>query len=305
MNGSDFQDYLAATAAALKKRFPELTEKDINYGHQFIVNTDTGKVTLTVYNGKKGRKLVWSGNAGLKEELQSILSTESVEPAETTNKTMDQDRGVWAGSDESGKGDFFGSLVVAAVAVDEAAARKMIAAGIKDCKQLSDKKILELDKVVREEALDYSVLELLPKFYNLRYSEIKAAGGKLNQLLGSGHINAVSQLLARNQACTSAIIDQFTASPEVVNALRVKFPRCLIVQRPRAETDIAVAAASVLARAQFLRTMDVLAAKAGERSLPRGGGSCATEAAGLLAAKMGKEALKDFVKIHFVNYTRL
>ena len=84
--------------------------------------------------------------------------------------------GLWAGSDESGKGDFFGSLVVAATVVDNTTAAKLQAAGVKDCKLLTDKKILELEYVIKSTVVDFSVLELKPKIYNLRYEQVAAAG---------------------------------------------------------------------------------------------------------------------------------
>lgn len=211
----------------------------------------------------------------------------------------------WAGSDESGKGDFFGSLVVAAVVVDETTAEKLAAAGVKDCKLLSDKKILALENVIKSIVVDSCVLNMQPKIYNLRYAQVVEAGGKLNQLLGLGHIAALSQVLARHTDCTSALIDQFTPSYENVHELHRRFPFCQVRQQPKAESDIAVAAASVLARASFLRTMDDLAARAGVSALPKGGGAQATEGARMLAAKFGKEALREYVKLHFANYKRI
>ncbi len=78
------------------------------------------------------------------------------------------------GSDESGKGDFFGSLVIAAVVVDDTTAGKLQAAGVKDCKLLTDKKILALEDVIKNTVVEFSVLELKPKFYNLRYEQVAA-----------------------------------------------------------------------------------------------------------------------------------
>ena len=213
--------------------------------------------------------------------------------------------GLWAGSDESGKGDFFGSLVVAATVVDSTTAAKLQAAGVKDCKLLTDKKILELEDVIKSTVVDYSVLELKPKIYNLRYEQVAAAGGKLNQLLGYGHVAALSQVLERQKDCHSALIDQFTQSTVNLKALQQRFPGCSVRQQPKAESNLAVAAASVLARARFLRTMDELAQQAGVGELPKGGGEQATACARRLAEKYGKDALREYVKLHFANYKRV
>ena len=214
-------------------------------------------------------------------------------------------RGKWAGSDESGKGDFFGPLVVSAVVVDDGTAAKLAAAGVKDCKLLSDKKILELEDVIKANVIDFSVLELKPKVYNMRYAQVMAQGGKLNQLLGYGHVAALSQVLARHEDCHAALIDQFTTSLVNVRELTKRFPQCSVKQQPKAESNLAVAAASVLARARFLRTMDELAQAAGEPQLPKGGGDGATACARRLAAKLGKAELANYVKLHFANYSRI
>lgn len=138
---------------------------------------------------------------------------------------------------------------------------------------------MELEDVIKATVVDYSVLELKPQFYNLRYEQVAAQGGKLNQLLGYGHVAALSKVLERHPECDSALIDQFTTSDVNIVALKECFPKCRVQQKPRAESDLAVAAASVLARACFLRTMKALAASVGREELPKGGGDHATACA--------------------------
>ncbi len=305
MSDNTFSDFLDTARNAVRDNFVAVTEKEINYGHQFTVTENSRKATLNIYNGKKGRKFVFSGDVAVVEKLRNLLRLDENASTTAAESAKKYSGNLWAGSDESGKGDFFGSLVVAAVVVDKDSAAKIVEAGIKDCKMLSDRKILEFEAVIKELAVDYSVLELLPQFYNKRYEEVKTNGGKLNQLLSSGHINALSQVLERNHLCEYALIDQFSVSQETVRILQSRFSRCKIMQHPRAEKNIAVAAASVLARAKFLQTMNLLAEQADTTSLPKGGGSAATEAAGVIAAKYGKEALRNFVKLHFVNYSRI
>ena len=189
--------------------------------------------------------------------------------------------------------------------MDNTTAAKLQAAGVKDCKLLTDKKILELEDVIKSTVVDFSVLELKPKIYNLRYEQVAAAGGKLNQLLGYGHVAALSQVLERQKDCHSALIDQFTQSTVNLKALQQRFPGCSVRQQPKAESNLAVAAASVLARARFLRTMEELAQQAGVGELPKGGGEQATACARRLAEKYGKDALREYVKLHFANYKRV
>ena len=194
---------------------------------------------------------------------------------------------------------------MSAVVVDDGTAAKLAAAGVKDCKLLSDKKILELEETIKANVIDFSVLELKPKIYNMRYNQVLAQGGKLNQLLGFGHVAALSQVLERNHDCHAALIDQFTTSTVNVRELQKRFPECQVRQQPKAEINLAVAAASVLARARFLRTMDELAKSVGEVSLPKGGGPQTTACARKIAQSLGKSQLENYVKLHFANYSRI
>lgn len=302
LTDEQFSAYLAEAKAKLSAELPITAEKKINYGYQYTVKLAEAKLTLNIYNGKKGLNIVYSGDSALAERAAALLEGRKAQAAAPATFVTD---GLWAGSDESGKGDFFGSLVVAAVVVDNTTADKLRAAGVKDCKLLTDKKILELEDIIKARVVDYSVLELKPRVYNLRYEQVAAQGGKLNQLLGYGHVAALSKVLEKHEDCYSALIDQFTTSMVNIRALKQRFPQCDVRQQPKAESNLAVAAASVLARAQFLHTMAALAAEAGVQELPKGGGAQATACARELAAKYGKEVLRNYVKLHFANYQRV
>ena len=322
LTDKEFKCYLADVHDKISEVLDITKEKDINYGHQFGVEMAQAKLTLNIYNGKKGLTYVFSGDSALEKKVRELLgeakqgaksaSSPASHGSNVTNAACANaasasalPRGKWAGSDESGKGDFFGPLVVSAVVVDDSTAAKLAAAGVKDCKLLTDKKILELEDIIKSTVVDFSVLELKPKAYNLRYAQVTAQGGKLNQLLGYGHVAALSQVLARHGDCHAALIDQFTTSLVNVRELTKRFPQCIVKQQPKAESNLAVAAASVLARARFLRTMAELAEAAGEAALPKGGGEGATACARRLAAKLGKAELASFVKLHFANYSRI
>ncbi|MGM9569529.1 MAG: ribonuclease HIII [Phascolarctobacterium sp.] len=317
LTDKEFKSYLSNVHSKISNVLDITKEKDINYGHQFVVEIAQAKLTLNIYNGKKGLSYVFSGDSALEKKVRELLG-ETGQSATGTGGSAGHGagianaasahalpRGKWAGSDESGKGDFFGPLVVSAVVVDDSTAAQLAAAGVKDCKLLNDKKILELEDIIKSTVVDFSVLELKPKVYNLRYAQVTAQGGKLNQLLGYGHVAALSQVLERHEDCHAALIDQFTTSLVNVRELTKRFPQCTVKQQPKAESNLAVAAASVLARARFLRTMAELAEAAGEAALPKGGGEGATACARRLAAKLGKAELANFVKLHFANYSRI
>lgn len=313
----EFEEYLDKVRCQLEQVADIADEKKINYGYQFVFKIFEAKATLNIYNGKKGLNLVWQGDSALQERLQQTLMCAPQQKkgisvnhqlkigTYNVEEQLIKKRGiVWAGSDESGKGDFFGPLVVGAVVLDDAAATKLQAEGVKDCKLLTDKKILELEQKIMELAVDYAVLELKPKFYNLRYRQIAATGGKLNQLLTSGHVEALTKVLSRQPQTASALIDQFTPSNTILHLLKERFPKVNFHQQPKAESDMAVAAASILARARFLRSMEELSRTAG-LELPKGGGEHTTACAKVLADKFGKDVLENFVKLHFANYSRI
>ena len=317
LTDTEFKRYLQAVHNNINAVLDITKEKDINYGHQFVVELCQAKLTLNIYNGKKGLSYVFSGDSALEGKVRELLG-ECKQRSRSEGDYASHDvrvddaagvstlpRGKWAGSDESGKGDFFGPLVVSAVVVDDSTAAKLAAAGVKDCKLLTDKKILQLEDVIKSTVVDFSVLELKPKVYNLRYKQVLAQGGKLNQLLGYGHVAALSQVLERHEDCHAALIDQFTTSLVNVRELTRRFPNCVVKQQPKAEVNLAVAAASMLARARFLRTMAELAQAAGEAILPKGGGAQATACARRLADRLGKAELVNFVKLHFANYARI
>ena len=307
-----FIDFLAGIRRKTAGLAQLQEEKPINYGHQFTFVRDGSKLTLAVYNGKKGLRLVWRGRGDqLEADLTAAVEGRVLQPMVTATAPLLQGEytaplweGSWAGSDESGKGDFIGPLVVAAAVVDAGTAAKLKAAGVKDCKALTDKKILDLEELIKQVVVDYAVLELKPRVYNMRYQQLKERGGNLNQLLTLGHMAALSQVLERQPQCQGALIDQFTPSQAILVALKQKFPPVDFRQRPRAEQDVAVAAASVLARAAFLHRMEELSLLAGEE-LPKGGGSQATAAAQRLADRLGRQSLGDFVKLHFSNYSKI
>mgnify|MGYP003307961343 CR=1 FL=1 len=202
-----------------------------------------------------------------------------------------------AGTDESGKGDFFGPLVIASVFVDsKEAASALSALGVKDSKKVSgDKAILSLARqIVPLIHGKYGMTVIGPEAYNRLYDRI----GNLNKLLAWGHARAMENMLNKAPECTRAISDQFAAEHFIQDALLSGGKKIELIQRTKAESDIAVAAASILARAEFVKRMESLGQIAGI-TLPRGAGPQVDEAARSLAQTGGAELLSKFAKMHF------
>src|SRR5438067_3861373 len=148
--------------------------------------------------------------------------------------------------DESGKGDFFGPLVIAGVFIDGKSARQLLDLGVQDSKRIgSDARIHALAKEIRRIAREGTdVVAIGPARYNELYKKF----GNLNSLLGRGHARVIENLLARKPDCPRSLSDKFADAEVIENSLMRHGLDGLIGQRPRAEADIAVAAAAALAR---------------------------------------------------------
>lgn len=202
------------------------------------------------------------------------------------------------GSDEAGKGDTFGPLCVAAVALDEAAARELAEAGVADSKTLADERVRALAAHFGER-LPHERRTLSPPQYNAAWL---AAGRNVNALLTGLHAECLAALRARGGGAV-AVVDRFAASEPVSAALRRSAPGLRVVEVPRAERHLAVAAASVLARADFL---DGLAALSDHWAvdLPAGSGTPVPSALRRFAEIHGRDRLGEVAKLHFRNVQR-
>jgi ribonuclease HIII len=204
----------------------------------------------------------------------------------------------WIGTDESGKGDYFGPLVIGGVRVDPKAQGVLAKLKVRDSKKISDNVIKDLDFQIRSLCI-YSVVVIGPEKYNLLYAKMK----NLNKLLAWGHARVIENILMRVD-CTKAIADQFGSETYIKDALMKLGKKIELTQTPRAEADLGVAAASILARAEFLRKMDSLSQECGFE-LPKGASEQVDTAARKIVEEMGEDALNRFAKLHFKNTARV
>jgi ribonuclease HIII len=197
--------------------------------------------------------------------------------------------GPWIGVDESGKGDFFGPLVSAAVWLEPAAGQELAALGVQDSKRLSDARVAALAPEVRARSRS-QVTVLDPVAYNAAIAAGKRRGETLNDLLGRTHAGSIRALLDAGLEAEVVIVDRFGDERHVARHL----PGVPLVQVPRAEADVAVAAASVLAREVVVDWLD-------RHGLPRGAGEPVLAAARDLARRGGRDALAAVAKLHFAT----
>jgi ribonuclease HIII len=202
--------------------------------------------------------------------------------------------GCWAGSDESGKGDFFGPLVVAAVAIEPGRLEEVAASGIRDGKDLSNGQVLRLCGWV-ERNLPFAKRVLLPHDYNAQYRVKK----NVNVLLADMHAEVIAELCHKTGA-QFALTDEFAVNAGTMIRHTLKYLGCgvKLELRPKAENDAAVAAASVLARGLFLDALRELGNLAGVE-LPAGAGPPVIKAGKELVHLYGTKELGRFAKLHF------
>src|SRR6266567_1052700 len=253
------------------------------------------RLSVAVY--EKGPKVLVQGR-GVEEFVQfelepKILGEAKLGYEEVHSSEMFEPH---FGVDESGKGDFFGPLVIAGVYVDHGIARKLLDAGVQDSKRIgSDARIRALAQLIRKTAAGLIETVLIgPQKYNELYEKF----GNLNKLLGWGHARVIENLLAKKPDCPRSLSDQFADARVVQQSLLRHGRKIDIQQRPRAESDIAVAAASILAREAFINWLEREGKKLGMR-LERGVSPAVKTTAEKLVESKGAGVLRAVAKVHF------
>lgn len=269
-----------------------------NYHYEFSVTREKEKIKLQVYFGKKGVKTVLQGDQTSKlykelykkfnSDLFPIDSEQLAEPS------------CYIGTDESGKGDYFGPLVIAGVVVDESNFQFLKSIGVKDSKELSDSAIKKISSEIRSNhEIKFNVISIYPKKYNELYNRV----GNVNRILGWGHAKVIENLLEKHKV-EEAISDKFGDEKYIYTSLQERGKNITLHQVTKAERYTAVAAASILARDKFNSWFKHEKEKLGFE-LPKGASENSETAAKKLISKLGDHSPKDFVKLHFKNTLRL
>lgn len=232
--------------------------------------------------------------------VEDYLSTEKVGSTPNPTAGVEQVAVSWPhiGTDESGKGDYFGPLVIVAVWTDKSLAASLAEVGVRDSKELSDAQCQKLASTIRELCHGkYHSVEISPEKYNQLHDRLVREKKNLNHLLAWGHARAIEDLSSR-QPCDQAIADQFGDEKYIASKLMEKGRTLNLLQTPKAERFIAVAAASILARDLFLSRLRQLSHEAGV-TLPKGASPAVIDAAKQIVQKHRADALRKFAKLHF------
>ena len=269
------------------------TPFDVAYTH-YAFKAEALKLNISAYNSGK----VLIVGKGTEDFVSNTLEPEITgAPKLGYDKVLHPD---WfeshAGLDESGKGDFFGPIIAATVIADRDAIEAWRKAGAQDSKKITDKKIIELDKIIRSTkgAAVKTCLCGMP-----RYNELMARPrANLNSLLAWEHGIALMQAL-EEKPVEWGLLDQFSKQPLVQRELKRKGLKNFDLRmRTKAEEDPVVAAASIVARAEYVRQMHTLSKKFGV-TLQKGAGPLVKKQAHEIIEKFGARALGDFAKLHF------
>ena len=296
----------------------ELTPDEINALQEFLEERGwaLSEAPYAVFRAKKDKvnvtayesgKTVIQGK-GTDEFIEFILEPEILHttldlPGEEESAAAPEIITPHGGIDESGKGDFFGPLVIAGVSVTALTGEALKKLGVCDSKKItSDKKIaalaVEIKKIVGKE--NFAVCHFKMETYNRLYTRF----GNLNRMLAWGHATVIEQLLEQNPTVPRMLSDQF-ADPSLINrALMERGKQIIMEQRTKAESDIAVAAASILARDRFVFCVTQLEQECGFE-LPKGAGANVKAVGAEILKKSGVEGLRRCCKNHFKTFEEL
>ncbi len=260
-----------------------------------------GKLNITVY--EKGPKVLIQGK-DTEEFVKFTLEPEILGEArlgyeEVHNPEMFQPH---FGIDESGKGDYYGPLVIAGAFTDSESTRALMEAGVMDSKRVSSRdRIINLSGIIRRtKGVKVSVILVGPKRYNELYGKFP----NLNELLAWGHAKVIKELSELVPQCSRALSDQF-ANPRILErALARQEVNVELQQRTKGESDVAVAAASILAREGFVRWMEK-ASETWDLPLPLGAGAPVLQSGRNFIALHGRERLGEVAKLHFKTTNQL
>lgn len=267
--------------------------RDIQYGKQIHIESLEGDTLIVnVYLGKNDFSFVANNKT-------SILYWKVLECIEEQRVVADMQFSNYIGTDESGKGDYFGPLVVAGFVTNREINHVLYDMGVKDSKRLDDFSVYEIaNKIMDRFSKHLSICSIEPEKYNELYSYLRLQGKKMNHLLAWGHARVIENLITNHNELEGVIADQFGDTAYLEKSLFEKGKQLRIVQMKNAEYDMAVAAASILARYEFLKWIEKTS-KYYNINLCKGAGEEAKKTALNVALDVGLKELRKLVKLHF------
>lgn len=262
-----------------------------NYNYESAITKNKTKYKIQIYFGKKGLKTVIQGNNANSEytEINNII---------TGNYSLDlfsnheQNYDEYIGTDESGKGDFFGPLVVAGVYVNKLDQQYLSSIGVRDSKELNDSQINSLAVSIKQKLNSkISIVSINPEKYNLLYKDFQ----NVNKMLNWAHSKVIKNLLDIHNS-EYVIVDQFSKAPLDIS-LKTEYDKINFIQLPKAEKYLGVAAASIIARSVLNRWFEKKVEE-GFKVL-KGASKEVENAARSIMNSNDRHILNSLVKMHF------
>ncbi|MBE6039265.1 MAG: ribonuclease HIII [Anaerofustis stercorihominis] len=267
--------------------------KQINYGIMYRTVKDNITSVIRVYQNKKG-KITLDTSAVKDEKLTDILLGYSGE----TRKEDILLPPPLIGTDEAGKGDFFGSLTVCGIYADKNAYKELEKLGVKDSKKLTDEKMMRLSEEILIICPDYALLEFTPEKLNALHKKMNT-----NAILGTAHAKVIAKLHMQT-GCTDSLSDKFADEKLILDGLKNYGVSINARQYPRAEANAAVAAASIIARCKFIKSINIISEKYG-MDVPLGAGEIVDNFGAEFVKKYGMDELAKISKSFFKNTLKI
>ena len=268
------------------------------YNYEIRVQKGAVRLKILVYFGKSGNKTVIQGNkdSQLYIDMNNLLFAKKMDVAE--NEFPEPLH--YIGTDESGKGDYFGPLVVAGVIVDSVTSVQLKKIGVKDSKLLSDDVIKKLSARIKNIVNNkFNIIVITPKTYNNLHAKMK----NVNRILGWSHAKVIENLLVKEDV-NEAISDKFGDERLIKDSLQEKGKKINLMQFTKAEKYTAVAAASILARNRFNEWFDEQSKK-NNLILPKGASKIVDDTLKGIKEKYGVGFLNEIAKVHFKTTNKI
>ncbi|MDP7113492.1 MAG: ribonuclease HIII [Myxococcota bacterium] len=272
--------------------FPESMDP-IAHGLKLVFPAGKKPAVVSIYHSrKKGLSVVPGGGPGkaVAQQVAALLRPEPALPEEELALSR------WAGTDEAGKGDYFGPLVTCGVVLDTDLAEEIVGMGAMDSKRLAGGRIESLARTLRRVLGDRAATVVVePQRYNQLYEQMRARGQKLNHMLAWCHGRVVKDLAERRHPFDAVVVDRFASRSLIQRSIPAGIE---LIARPRAEDNPAVAAASILARDTYVRRLQRLSDEIGLQLTP-GAGPPVIRTGKKVVERHGADALGRIGKLHF------
>lgn len=265
------------------------------YNYEVIVSFKNEQAKILVFFGKKGIKKIIQANteSNIYAELNKQIFGENLFSKENKEEVSFSE---YIGTDESGKGDYFGPLVIGAVFINKKTSTELEAIGVKDSKQISDSSIKILEpKIKKIIASDFEIIQINPEKYNQLYQSFR----NLNKLMAWAHSKAIENLTQKIN-CVNVISDKFGNEKLIKSELSKKDIEINLFQTTKGERFTAVAAASILARAKVIDWFYFKSKEIGFE-IPKGGSANVNSAAKRVLNQFDDKYLMKLIKFHFKN----